>query len=58
MSCGDKIKDKSSFGEANSSKNRAEMEGCVAKCADEMMKVWPTYTKKMKEYFNKGLYLQ
>jgi hypothetical protein len=53
MACADKIKDQ---GETSSQKNRAAMEACVAKCGDEMIKVLPTYTKRMRDWFNKGSY--
>ncbi len=53
MACADKVKDQ---GETSSVKNRASMELCVAQCGDEMIKVLPTYTKRMREWFTKGSY--
>ena len=61
MSCADKIKDQAgSYGDLSASnpKNREAMEACVVKCGDEMIKVLPSMTKKMREWFNKGYYLQ
>lgn len=55
MACADKVKDK---GETSSIKNREAMEDCVNKCGDEMIKILPTYTKRMREWFSKGTYLQ
>lgn len=56
MTCADKVKDKSSVGENMSPSHRAEMESCVTKCGDEMIKLMPTFTKKTEDYFKKGLY--
>ena len=53
MACADKVKDQ---GETSSQKNRAAMEACVAKCGDDMIKILPTYTKRMRDWFNKGTY--
>lgn len=59
MSCVDKIKDKASIGDASQARaNQAEMDSCVKKCGDEMIKLLPTYTKRMTEWFKKGYYLQ
>lgn len=60
MSCADKIKDKSGFGgeSGQQEKNRAEMEACVGKCGEEMLKVLPNFSQKMKDWFNRGYYLQ
>ena len=58
MSCADKIKDKSTFGEVSPQSNKAEMENCVNKCSDEMIKILPTFSKKIREYFNKQYYLK
>ena len=60
MSCADKVKDRAGFGADASTqeKSRAEMEACVGKCGDEMLKTLPQFTKRMKEWFNKGLYKQ
>lgn len=57
MSCADKIKDQTNIGDASPQK-RAEMEGCVNKCGDEMIKLLPTFTKKMRDWFSKGYYLK
>jgi hypothetical protein len=58
MSCADKVKDQSGLGEANTQKNRTEMESCVNKCGDEMIKLLPTFTKRMRDWFTKGYYNQ
>jgi hypothetical protein len=60
MSCADKIKDKSGVtgGDANREQNRLEMEACVAKCGDEMLKTLPSFSKRIKEWFQKGMYKQ
>lgn len=58
MACVDKVKDKSTYGEVNNQANRAETEKCVSQCGDEMIKLLPNYTKKMKDWFKKGYYLQ
>jgi len=52
------VKDQAGVGEGSSQKNRAEMENCVNKCGDEMIKMLPTFTKKMRDWFKKGYYLQ
>lgn len=57
MSCADKLKDKSSFGESgNNPAYKAEMEQCVSKCGEEMVKVLKPLTTKMQDWFNKGMY--
>ena len=53
MACADKVKDQ---GESSSQKNRAAMEACVAECGQDMLKILPTYTKRMREWFNRGTY--
>ncbi len=53
MACADKVKD---MGESNSQKNRAAMEACVAVCGDEMLRLLPTYTTRMREWFNRKTY--
>jgi hypothetical protein len=59
MSCSDKIRDKTSIGDnTHRDENRAEMEACVGKCGDEMLKTLPTFTKKMKDWFAKGYHKQ
>lgn len=59
MSCADKIKDKSStLGQSPNNTQREEMEQCVAKCGDEMIKLLPTFTKKMQDWFKNQSYLQ
>ena len=55
MACADKIKDKNL---SDVPRQRAEMEQCVNKCGDEMVKILPTYTTRMREWFKKGAYLQ
>ena len=57
MSCADKVKDQSSFGEYSKEQNRVMMEECVKKCGNEMIELLPTYTKRMKEWFGKKYYL-
>lgn len=54
MSCADEIKDKSMYSKAEDLVNSAEMKKCSAKCEDEMLKLLPNYTKKMREWFSKG----
>ena len=55
MACADKVRDKSS---GDVVRQRAEMEECVTKCGSEMVNLMPTYTKRMREWFKKGTYLQ
>ena len=55
MSCADKIKDKNA---GDTVRQRAEMEECVTQCGNEMVKLLPTFTKRMREWFKKGAYLQ
>ncbi|RMZ92932.1 hypothetical protein BpHYR1_042216 [Brachionus plicatilis] len=54
MSCADEIKDKAMFNKAEDLVNSAEMKKCSAKCEDEMLKILPNYTKKMREWLSKG----
>lgn len=58
MSCADKIKDKSPLGQNPNPNQRQEMEQCVAKCGEEMIKILPTFTKKMQDWFKNETYLQ
>jgi len=58
MSCADKVKDRARSGESTSERSRVEMETCVAKCGEEMMNLLPTFTKRIREWFSKGHYLQ
>jgi hypothetical protein len=53
MSCGDKIKDQNLSSEE---KKRMEMELCIGKCGDEMLKILPSFTQRMREWFSKGEY--
>lgn len=53
MACADKVKDK---GNPNQQQNKLDMEACVGQCGDEMLATLPTYTKRMKEWFNRGAY--
>jgi Ser-tRNA(Ala) deacylase AlaX len=50
-SCADRIKDEN---EADKVKNRAKMEQCIDQCSDELIKILPSYTKRMKDWFNAG----
>ena len=58
MTCADKIKDKSGFGEGSSQSNKTEMENCITTCSNDMIKILPTFSKKIREYFNKQHYLK
>merc|ERR1719468_628379 len=53
MACADKEKDQ---GLNSSQLNKAAMETCVAECGDEMLKLLPTYTTRMKQWFDRGTY--
>lgn len=58
MGCADEIKDKSMFNRAEDLVNSAEMKKCSVKCEDEMLKILPNYTKKMREWLSKGYNMQ
>ena len=58
MTCGDKIKDKSGFGDESIQNKKAEKDKCVTECSNEMIKILPTFSKKRREYFNKQYYLK
>lgn len=48
MSCNDKAKDAFDSG-SKEAKVRAQLEGCVMKCAEEHMNLIPSMTKKLKD---------
>ncbi len=55
MACSDKIRDKSGS-QADQAKMRPELESCVAQCGDEMIKILPTVTKRLHDWFKSGSY--
>ena len=58
LSCGDKIKDKYPLDQSPNPNQREDMQKCLTICGDEMIKIIPTFTKKIQDWFKNETYLK